>query len=65
MSEQSPQSRQLDRETQNRVDELGGRIRSLESQPEDDFGRFTRWDWVCCILGGLLFPVLAVWFWAP
>ena len=65
VSERSPESRPLDPETRERVDELEGRIRSLEAQPEDDFGHFTRWDWACCILGGLLVPVFAVWFWAP
>ena len=65
MSQQNTSIPELDRETRDRVDALSTRIRSLEAQPEDDFGRFTRWDWLCCLLGGLLLPVLAVWFWAP
>ena len=65
MSQQNTSIPELDRETRDRVDTLSTRIRSLEAQPEDDFGRFTRWDWLCCLLGGLLLPVLAVWFWAP
>ena len=65
MSEQNPHLRELDLDTRERVEELGERIRSLEAQPEDDFGRFTRWDWLCCILGGLLLPVLAAGCGAP
>ena len=58
-------SGELDPDTRLRVEQLGDRIRSLDAQPEEDFGRFTRWDWACCLAIGLGLPLLAVWVWAP
>ena len=54
-----------DPKTRLRVEELGDRIRSLDAQPEEDFGTFTRWDWAWCLAIGVGLPLLAVWVWAP
>ena len=44
-----------------RLAELEGRIRSLES--EDEFGRFTGFDWWLCFVGAVVIPALAlIWF---
>ena len=65
MSEERASPPKLDSETRVRVAELRDRIRGLDAQPEEDFGRFTRWDWICCVVIGILLPLLAVWIWAP
>jgi len=65
VSEGRAPRREVDPETRARVEELGERIRSLEAEPEENFGHFTRWDWVCCGVIGILLPLLAVWIWAP
>jgi len=45
-----------------RAEELMRRIRTLEAQDEASFGRFTRWDWIVCVVLGFVLPV-AVTFW--
>jgi hypothetical protein len=46
-----------------RVQELLRRIEELEALPESAFGRFTRWDWLCCALISLVLPAAALlWF---
>ena len=46
-----------------RVLELLRRIEELEALPESAFGRFTRWDWIACVLLTLALPAAALlWF---
>ena len=47
-----------------RVAELERRIRELEGLDEAEFGRFTRVDWWICVLGAVVAPALALWWWA-
>ena len=47
-----------------RVGELERRIRELESLDAGELGEFTRWDWVACVIGGLVAPILALWWFA-
>ena len=50
-------------ETNPRVLELLRRIEELEALPESAFGRFTRWDWIACVLLTLALPTAALlWF---
>jgi hypothetical protein len=45
------------------VADLERRIEDLESRDESDFGNFTVWDWVICVLGAVVIPYLALlWF---
>ena len=45
------------------VADLERRIEYLESLDESDFGSFTAWDWVICVLGAVVIPYLALlWF---
>ena len=45
------------------VDDLASRIDELEGLDESAFGNFTVLDWVICVLGAVVIPVLAlVWF---
>jgi hypothetical protein len=48
-----------------RIEELERRIREIEPLDDGDLGSFTRWDWVICVLGGLVVPYLALWWFAP
>ena len=58
----SPQSKTPTRDV--RVQELRFRISQLEAQPDDEFGSFTVWDWVFCILIAVAAPAVAVWIFA-
>jgi hypothetical protein len=49
---------------QRRVEELERRIAELEGLDESAFGRFTAWDWGVCVVGALVLPVLALWWFA-
>jgi hypothetical protein len=44
--------------------ELGRRIEELEREEESSFGRFTAWDWLACVVGSLVVPVAALWWFA-
>ena len=45
------------------VDDLERRIEELEGLDESAFGGFSALDWVICLLGAVVIPVLAlVWF---
>jgi hypothetical protein len=44
--------------------ELGRRIEELELEAESSFGRFTAWDWLACVVGSLVVPVAALWWFA-
>ena len=47
-----------------RVEEIERRIEALEALDDSALGRFTRWDWLCCVLGGLVAPLVALWWFA-
>lgn len=47
-----------------RVEEIERRIAALESLDDSVLGRFTRWDWLCCVLGGLVAPIAVLWWFA-
>lgn len=47
-----------------RAAELERRIEELEALEESAFGDFTAWDWLVCVIGGLLAPALAAWWFA-
>jgi hypothetical protein len=46
------------------VRELERRIDELEAADDDTVGRFSGWDWLLCVLGGLVGPALAMWWFA-
>ncbi len=46
------------------VSELERRIELLERLDESIPGRFTRWDWLLCVLGAMIVPSLALWWFA-
>ena len=46
------------------VEELESRIKKLESLDDEAIGRFTRWDWLLCVIGSLVFPAVAMWWFA-
>lgn len=48
-----------------RVRELRRRIEELEAADEATFGRFTVWDWVACVVGAVVLPLAAAWWFAP
>lgn len=52
------------RSTQDRAAELERRIQALESVDEAELGAFTAWDWLACVLGGVVAPVAALWWFA-
>ena len=53
-----------DPEQRERAAELRRRIEQLEGLDESAFGGFTGWDWLLCLLGGLVLPALAAWWFA-
>ena len=46
------------------IEELEQRIENLENLDEASIGRFTGWDWLLCILGGVAVPAFAMWWFA-
>ncbi len=46
------------------VEELERRIEKIEAQGDDAIGRFTGWDWLLCVLGAVVVPALAMWWFA-
>ena len=46
------------------VAELERRIELLEQIDESIPGRFTLWDWLLCVLGAVIVPYLALWWFA-
>jgi hypothetical protein len=44
------------------VAELERRIEEFEGLDESAFGRFTALDWLLCVLGALILPHLALWW---
>jgi hypothetical protein len=47
-----------------RAEELKRRIEQLEALDEDAFGSFGGVDWLLCVLGAVILPILAVWWFA-
>ena len=47
-----------------RAAELERRIEELEALQESAFGRFTAWDWLVCVIGALVVPAIAAWWFA-
>ncbi len=67
MSSSSPTDSTAGREQNPRellVEELERRIGELEVQGDDAMGRFTGWDWLLCVLGAVVVPALAMWWFA-
>ena len=46
------------------VDELEGRIEEIESLDDSVIGSFTGWDWLVCVIGSLVLPAIALWWFA-
>ena len=46
------------------VDELRARIEQLEGQDEAAFGEFRAVDWLLCVLGSVVIPAAAAWWFA-
>ncbi len=47
------------------VADLEHRIDELEALDDSDVGRFTTLDWLFCITGSIVIPVIALWRFAP
>ena len=47
------------------VAELEQRIRELDTHAEDEFGEFSRLDWLFLLLGAVVIPFLFVLWFAP
>ncbi len=45
-----------------RVEDLRRRIEELEALDESVFGRFTALDWLLCVVGAVVAPLLALWW---
>ncbi len=45
-----------------RVEDLERRIEELEAIDSASLGAFTTWDWVVCVVVGLIIPILALWW---
>ena len=62
---QSNSSRELEPATQNpRAEELQRRIVEFESLDESEFGEFTTVDWLICVFGCVILPIIVVWWFA-
>ncbi len=46
------------------VVELEGRIEEIESLDDSVVGSFTGWDWLVCVIGSLVLPAIAIWWFA-
>ena len=45
-------------------EELERRIEQLEALDDAEIGRFTGWDWLVCVIGSLVVPAIAMWWFA-
>ena len=65
MSVTTEDSRRSERDERERVvAELERRIELLEQVDDSTAGAFTRWDWLLCLLGAVIVPYLALWWFA-
>ena len=67
MSQHSPtdSTTSLDQTAQElRVEDLERRIVELEAIDSASLGSFTIWDWIACLLGSLIIPIVALWWFA-
>ena len=46
------------------VEELERRIEELEGLDDAAIGSFTGWDWLVCVIGSLVLPAIAIWWFA-
>ena len=46
------------------VRELEDRIEEIEGLDEAAIGSFTGWDWLLCVVGALVIPAVALWWFA-
>lgn len=46
------------------VEELERRIEELEGLDDAAIGSFTGWDWLVCVIGSLVLPAIAMWWFA-
>ncbi len=46
------------------VEELERRIEELEGLDDAAIGSFTGWDWLLCVIGSLVLPAVALWWFA-
>ena len=46
------------------VEELERRIEESERLDEAAIGSFTGWDWLVCVIGSLVLPAIAMWWFA-
>jgi len=46
------------------VEELERRIEEIEGFDDGSIGSFTGWDWILCLIGSLVLPAVALWWFA-
>jgi hypothetical protein len=46
------------------VEELERRIEEIEGLDDATIGRFTGWDWLVCVIGSIVLPAIAMWWFA-
>jgi len=46
------------------VEELEQRIEAIEALDDATIGQFTGWDWFVCVIGAIVLPALAMWWFA-
>ena len=46
------------------VEELERRIEEIEGLDDAAIGSFTGWDWLVCVIGALVLPAIAIWWFA-
>jgi hypothetical protein len=46
------------------IEELERRIEEIEVLDDAAIGSFTGWDWLLCVIGSLVLPALAMWWYA-
>jgi len=67
MSQHSPTdpTASLDRTAQElRVEDLERRIKEIEAIDSAELGSFGTWDWIICVLGAVIIPAAALWWFA-
>jgi hypothetical protein len=55
----------LDRAARDRrIEDLERRIEELEAIDSAQLGSFGTWDWIICVLGAVIVPAAALWWFA-